>query len=63
MSSLVGVVDIAKRFEVASVTVHKWRERPIGFPQPVSVVSGRPAWDEDEVIDWGIATGRLEEEK
>jgi hypothetical protein len=57
----VGLAGIAERFAVEKITVKKWRERNLGFPEPVEVVSNMFLYDEDAVIDWGIETGRLVE--
>ena len=58
---VLGVNEVAELFEVKVTTVQKWISRELGFP-PGFRVAGRRVWtDRDELIEWGLQTGRLEE--
>lgn len=57
---LVTTAEIAERLGLAhSETVHSWRRRQIGFPEP-AVERGRTLlWNWPDVERWARATGRL----
>lgn len=48
----VGAVEIGARLDVQRTTVDRWRQRPLGFPEPEWTVGGRPAWDWPDVKAW-----------
>lgn len=50
--NIVGIKEIAERAGVVPITVHKWRERPVGFPQPAVHLSMGPVWDWTKVARW-----------
>lgn len=60
VGDLVGAAEIAERLGLAHVqTVHTWRRRNIGFPEPLTVVSRVAIWSWPDVREWGEATGRI----
>ncbi len=57
-TNIVDIATIAERLGYAVRTVHSWRRRNIGFPEPAGVLAGRPYWDWKEVAQWAKETGR-----
>ena len=57
-TKIVDIATIAERLEVATRTVHSWRRRDIGFPEPDGVLAGRPYWKWEEVAQWAKETDR-----
>ena len=53
----VGSDDVAQRLGVKRNTVSMWRHRGV-FLEPTWTVSGRPAWNWPDVLDWAKRTGR-----
>ncbi len=58
-SDPVGAVEIATRLGVKRKTVDQWRQRTIGFPEPLWTVGGRPAWDWPDIETWAVTTQRV----
>jgi hypothetical protein len=57
----IDIVDtwaIAIELGVVVRTVHSWRRRDIGFPEPAGRAGGRPYWKWKEVQKWAKETGR-----
>lgn len=59
---LVGMNEIADRLDVRLGTVHRWRERYLDFPAPVTTLKIGPVWVWADVEEWAAMTGRLREE-
>ena len=56
----VGIAEIAAIFDVVRGTVDQWRDRNIGFPDPVFGIGTRPAWSLEDIIDWAANTRRYD---
>lgn len=61
---IVGASEIAERatargHNTKKGTVHQWRKRQIGFPEPLSVLVTGPVWEWKHVERWLFQTGRL----
>lgn len=56
---LVSMSEIAERAGVAKITVRKWRERNLGFPEPLKTLTIGPVWEWTKVEKWLRATGRM----
>ncbi len=50
--TIVGTYEIAERLGVKPATVHKWRQRNLGFPPPHVTLRVGPIWDWHEVEQW-----------
>ena len=57
----VGLAEIATMLDVQRATVDQWRQRDL-LPEPRWMVGGRPAWTEEDIVQWAIATGRRSSE-
>ncbi len=57
-SNIVDMGTIAMRLGYAVRTVHSWRRRNTGFPDPAGRLAGRPYWNWEEVQQWAKETGR-----
>ena len=53
---------IADLLHVSVNTVHAWRRRDIGFPEPAGKAGVSPYWNWKEVSEWATKTGRLSNE-
>ncbi len=55
-SDLVGVAEIAARFELGRTTVSNWHRRSAqtGFPTAVAVLEAGPVFDWVAVLDWWV---------
>lgn len=62
MEQLVGVRQIAERLNVKRQAVHNWRERDLGFPEPLDAQLDQLIWSWPDVEQWGKDTGRLDAE-
>lgn len=58
---LVDMTAIADRLDVQLNTVHVWRKRDVGFPDPAVSLSVGPIWVWSTVAAWAQTTGRLSE--
>jgi hypothetical protein len=57
---LVGAAEIAKRLGVSRAqTVHNWRTRDLGFPEPVATLEVALVFYWPDVESWARETGRL----
>jgi hypothetical protein len=56
---LVSTNEIADRLGVKPETVHMWRYRDLGFPEPDWQLAIGPVWDWPTVEAWAKQTGRL----
>ena len=57
---LVGAAEIAERLGLAQVqTVHSWRRRYPGFPEPVAQLRQALIWSWPDIENWAHSTGRL----
>lgn len=56
---LVSSVEIADRLGVKRMTVHQWRQRNVGFPDPLAQLAIGPVWDWADVEAWAKASRRL----
>lgn len=56
--AIVDLAYIAETLGVSTNTVHSWRRRNLGFPEPSGRVAGRPYWIWREVKEWATKTGR-----
>ena len=62
VDQLVGTSEIAERLDLSHpANVHTWRNRGIGFPEPVAIRSGTMLWWWPDVERWARETGRLDE--
>lgn len=59
---IVDIATMADLLGVAPRTIHSWRRRDIGFPQPTGKAGVSPYWDWEEVSKWAKETGRLSNE-
>lgn len=59
MDQLVGAAEIAERLGYEPRTVHDWRRRPLGFPEPVARLKVALVWAWPDVEAWARKTGRL----
>lgn len=55
----VDTAVVATLLGVSNRTVHSWRRRDLGFPEPAGRIGGRPYWKWGEVDAWAIKTGRV----
>lgn len=55
---VVGIMEIAARLGVSHQTVKQWSAAGL-LPEPRWRVSGRPAFDWEEIQEWAEKTGRL----
>ena len=55
----VTIAQIAGRLNVQPGTVHRWRQRNLGFPKATRYVGATPVWDWPAVKAWAIESGRL----
>ena len=51
-TDLVGTAEIAERAGVATATVHSWRRRHPGFPEPAARLASGPVWRWADVEAW-----------
>ena len=56
---LVSTGEIAERLNVKPMTVHTWRQRDLGFPEPAWQLLIGPVWKWEPVEEWAEQTGRL----
>ena len=49
---LVGMSEIAQRLGTSAGLVRQWRQRAIGFPQPLVTLATGPVWDWSTVQAW-----------
>ena len=59
------IVDMATMADLLGVkkrTIHSWRRRGLGFPEPLGRMGVSPYWNWEEVSKWAKATGRLSNE-
>lgn len=57
---LVGASEIAERLGLAQPqSVHLWRRRHEGFPEPVARLKTALIWFWPDVEEWARLTGRL----
>lgn len=55
-----GAQEVADFLGVKRGTVHQWQYRK-NFPPPDwESVNGAPAWNEQTIVGWAIATGRAD---
>ena len=59
---LVGIQEIAAMLGVAAMTPVEWRRRG-KLPEPEWVISARPIWLRETIVEWARATGRWDEER
>ena len=57
----VTIALIAALLNVQPGTVHRWRQRNLGFPPPKRYVGATPVWDWSAVKAWAERTGRLKQ--
>lgn len=55
-----GGAEIAALLDVSPRTVHAWSWRGLLPPPDFPAVNGHPAWRNDTIESWAIATGRLD---
>ena len=55
----VGLTDIPPMLGIARQTARQWRSRGV-LPDPQAVVSGAPVWERRTIIDWALATRRID---
>ena len=61
VDQLVGAAEVASRIGLAQAqTVHSWRRRYEGFPEPVAKLKTALIWNWPDVEGWARATGRLQ---
>lgn len=58
-ADMVGAAEIADRLGVERETVHVWRRRDLGFPEPVAQLQQAMVWAWPDVEAWARTTGRL----
>lgn len=57
---LVTATEIAERLGLADRhSVHNWRRRDLGFPEPAGRFGGVLVWQWADVEEWARATGRM----
>ena len=56
---LVGLPDIPQMLGTARQTARQWRTRGV-LPEPQALVSGAPVWERRTIIDWALATHRID---
>lgn len=56
---LVGLADIPPMLGIAQQTARQWRRRGI-LPEEQATVSGTPAWERRTIIEWALATHRID---
>ena len=56
---IVDVTEIAARLRVAVSTVHKWRQRDLDFPDPLTRLAIGPVWPWASVAEWAKTNNRL----
>lgn len=44
--------DLAARYDVDRVTIHRWRKGISGFPQPVKLTPGTTRWLLSDIEAW-----------
>ena len=55
------IVDLASMADLLGVskrTIHSWRRRDLGFPEPEGRMGVSPYWNWEEVSAWVKETGR-----
>ena len=57
---LISMPEIAELAGVRRPVVTTWRRRHIGFPAPVDGGMASPLFDERQVVDWLVTTGRAD---
>lgn len=57
-TDVVDSAEIARRLDVKRKTVHAWRDRDLGFPEPMKTLDVGPVWDWLDVWVWAMKTGR-----
>ena len=57
-NGIVDAAEIARRLSVRLGTVHQWRLRGIGFPEPFLRLDIGPIWIWSAVRAWAVSTGR-----
>lgn len=57
-AELVGAAEIATRLGVRRDTVHLWRRRDLGFPDPVAELEQAMVWHWPDIDAWARSTGR-----
>ncbi|MEV4759881.1 hypothetical protein AB0J86_32955 [Micromonospora sp. NPDC049559] len=58
--TLISLPEIAELSGVRRPVVTTWRRRHADFPAPVDTNRGRPLFDAGQVVDWLVASGRVE---
>jgi hypothetical protein len=58
VDQLVGAAEIAERLGVSYRTVHDWRRRELGFPEPVARLKSALIWAWPDVEKWARMHGR-----
>lgn len=62
VTDLVGVHEVAERLDVAAPSVHVWRQRGVGFPEPAVRLAMGYVWAWPDVEAWARAHGRLDDQ-
>jgi len=60
---LISLPEIAELARVQRPVVTTWRRRHADFPAPVADNRGRPLFDARQVVDWLVASGRVDREQ
>lgn len=55
---VVGLDEIARRLGVLPATARTWRHRKL-MPEPLWIISDRPAWLWSDILIWAEATNRM----
>lgn len=56
--ALLGLTEIRTMFDLDPQTPHQWRSRGV-LPDPLPrLVSSRPVWEYDAIVEFAVRTGR-----